>query len=180
MCLLMILINCPAYALKADPVIGGQGQAIWTRGAVIGRLLTFFSPSSSMDVNIPELRLNVDHASTIDFTVADCCITGDAVELLIDGNITSWTTEVFPHGIGGNFIGIMDDLFLDVGSHSLQLALTDAESTNGSMAWVLSPAIPVAAVPQPTTLALLSIGLFGLTMSRRTPVQSSGGPGRQF
>jgi hypothetical protein len=143
-----------AQAVPVNPVTGASGSG--TFGAV-GSLIDFGGGTS--------LTFTLANASTLDFKAIDCCVFGDAFALVVDGVATAWTTETFPGGVGGNFIGFINDLLLGAGSHSLQLTTSASCCGTGGMSWQLSPA--VVAVPEPGMLALLGLGFAGFAASRR-------------
>ena len=93
------------------------------------------------------------------FRADDCCITGDAFGLIIDGISTPWTTEIFPGGVGGNFTGLLTT-YLGAGTHIFELQVTADCCGSGGMSWAMD-------VPEPGSLALLSLGLIGLGAARR-------------
>lgn len=142
-----------ASALVVDPVAGASGAGGWTGG--LGSSVTFdgFGGSDT------QLSLTLTGTSKVHFRADDCCVTGDAFGLIIDGISTPWTTEIFPGGVGGNFTGLLTT-YLGAGTHIFELQVTADCCGSGGMSWAMD-------VPEPGSLALLSLGLIGLGAARR-------------
>lgn len=150
--LALVLSMHSAQALVIDPFAGASGSGSFSGG--VGAPVTFGGDTTLSFTSATGLYL--------DFTAVDCCITGDAFGLLIDGVLTAWTTETFPGGVGGNFIGFLDDYFLAAGAHTIGLFMTHDCCGSGGMDWSAS-----AEVPEPGTLALIGIAVIGLASLRR-------------
>lgn len=150
--LALILSMHSAQALVIDPFAGASGGGSFSGG--VGVPVTFGGDTTLTFTSATELYL--------DFTAVDCCITGDAFGLLINGVLTAWTTETFPGGVGGNFIGFLDNFYLGAGTHTIGLFTTHDCCGSGGMDWSAS-----AEVPEPGTLALIGIAVIGLASMRR-------------
>lgn len=150
--LALILSMHSAQALVIDPFAGASGGGSFSGG--VGVPVTFGGDTTLSFTSATSLYL--------DFTAIDCCISGDAFGLLINGVLTAWTTETFPGGVGGNFIGFLDNFYLGAGTHTIGLFMTHDCCGSGGMDWSAS-----AEVPEPGTLALIGVAVIGLASLRR-------------
>ncbi|PVY79048.1 putative secreted protein with PEP-CTERM sorting signal [Tamilnaduibacter salinus] len=109
--------------------------------------------------------ISVDSDSLIDISVTDCCVAGDAFALMMDGAVTPWD-DVDLTG-SNNFVGQVDDLFLSAGTHAFDFQVTESCCTAGSADYSFSEVTEATAtVPEPGAMALLVLGLVGLTLYR--------------
>ena len=146
-----------AFAVTIDPDTGGSGDFTWDDG--LGDTADF--PAFGTD---PVLDITVSRDSFIDFSVLDCCITGDAFALVLDGSVVAWDTEGTT-GPGGLFEGAAT-IFLSAGAHTIDLLITADCCGAGFGTWEAS----AARVPVPASLPLLLIALGSVAYIRRKQV----------
>ena len=150
----LMLFATSSQALVVDPATGGSGDFFWSGG--LGASVTF-GGDDTLDITLAE-----DSIISL-FAVDDCCVVGDAFGLVIDGSAATWSTSGFT-GTGGLYAATAADIFLAAGSHTFDLTVTADCCGAGQGYWSMSAA---TAVPEPTTLALLSLGLLGFGFTRR-------------
>ncbi len=158
-----------AQALTIDPALGDSGWFTWDDGlGSTGDHLLFHSGDyAGFMVGDPYLEITVSTDSYIDeITVKDCCLVGDAFDLLVDGTVVPWTTSGFT-GPGGLFEASALDVFLSAGTHTIDLIVTADCCGTGAAEWSVSGVTETETVPEPGTLLLLGAGFTGLAFVRR-------------
>jgi hypothetical protein len=105
-------------------------------------------------------------SGTLQVVADDCCISGDAFGLILDGAATPWSfSDTVGSSFGtGLFHGVYSGL-ISAGAHAFSLYVTQDCCGYGGMAWSAS----VTPVPEPETYAMLlvGLGLVGFMMRRR-------------
>ncbi len=148
----MAAFTTTASATVVNPA-GDTGGFSWSGG--LGASTTFDGHDT--------LSLTVAKASTVTFSVVDCCLIGDAFALLVDGASVAWDSITNPGGVGGNFAASVD-LLLAAGAHTFDLTVTADCCGGGGGTWATTP---VSAVPVPAAGLLLLGSLGGLVAMRR-------------
>jgi hypothetical protein len=153
-----------------DPALGASGFTNWMSSVGTG----FFVPVVTfLDASGNSATIDVTTDSTINFSIADGGIPGDAFALQLDGaTLTPTSGNLGPDTRGPSatsfFSASFDNIFLSSGSHTFGLFVTDACCNGGgTYSAVFSAATPVSSVPEPATVALIGLGLVGVGWSRR-------------
>lgn len=154
-------LTITAQALPINPATGLSGTFFFGGTGDIGSVQT--SPAEGW-------QIGVGADSLIDVRVDDCCVIGDEFALLLDGVLTPWTSS--NPGGGSLFFGQAIGLLLTAGTHQFDFRLTDACCSGGGGSYRFSP-VREARVSEPSTVALISLGLLGIGISRRRRVRLS-------
>jgi len=141
--------------------VGDSGSGYWTSPGtgVPGALIDLGGGDTSMSFSLGS-------ATGVQIVADDCCISGDAFGLILDGISKAWT---FSDTVGSSYgTGLFHGVFagmLSAGTHSFSLAVTQDCCGAGGMAWSTS----VSSVPEPETYAMLlvGLGLIGFMVRRR-------------
>lgn len=166
------LLGTSAHAdITIDPLIGASNFYVgWETEVGTG----FFVPVQS--VGDPSMfgnsaYITVDADETIDFSISDGGIHGDAFALTLDGVLLAPTSgnlgpDTRGPGATSFYSAFYDDIALSAGSHTFRLYVTDACCTSGGTFASFSP---VSSVPEPSSNTMLAagLGIVGLAALRR-------------
>ncbi|WP_338771571.1 hypothetical protein [Massilia sp. METH4] len=105
--------------------------------------------------------ISVDADSTIDFSISDGAVPGDAFAITLDGVLLTPTSGNTGPETRGPFAtsfysAFYDDIALSAGNHTFELFLTDSCCEIGGTWATWSPA---AAIPEPSIGVMLAAGL---------------------
>jgi hypothetical protein len=160
-----------------NPTVGLNTSVNW--GGAIGTGL--FLPVQAFGSPGNTAFITVANAGTIDFSISDGGIAGDAFALQLDGVNLAPTSGNFGANTRGPsassyFSAFYNDIVLSAGSHTFSLFFTDSCCSSGGTSASFSAVTPsvAAAVPEPTTVALLGLGMLGFAASRRKSRKDKG------
>lgn len=167
---LLALSASTAHAnIVLTPAVGQSPSTSWGGSPGTGMWVALSALGGSAG-NIASIT--VGSASTIDVSIFDAGVMGDAFAIQLDGvtlTPTSGNLGANTRGPGASafYSAFYNNVFLSAGSHSFAVFLTDSCCSGGGSSMSFSAVSPAAVVPEPTSIALLGLGLFGFAASRR-------------
>ncbi|MBB3223481.1 PEP-CTERM sorting domain-containing protein [Pseudoduganella umbonata] len=164
------LLGTSAHAdITLDPLTGASNIYVnWETEVGTG----FFVPVQIFGGSFGNnAYITVDADETIDFSISDGGIHGDAFALTLDGVLLAPTSgnlgpDTRGPGATSFYSAFYDDIALSAGSHTFRLYVTDACCTSGGTYASFSP---VSSVPEPSSNTMLAagLGITGLAALRR-------------
>lgn len=165
---LLIAAGTASAAAIVNPLTGQNGRFSWTGGSPgTGLMHPIYSIDHDSSNTFWEVTVGSD--STIDVTLNDGYIPGDAFALYLNSTLVAPTTQSGGGGVGGTiFTAFFDDIFLSAGTHRFDVFITESCCNNGVAFYDFSAvSAAVSDVPSPAPMGILALGLIGVGFAMR-------------